>query len=176
MAGRALRRYPLGSILMGTIAARNFTESGLVLCVQGGPRPRIKNNGRLTTTICWLATGVHIEVGIGGNLDIGGGTYINRGATIVCADQVSIGKNVRVSYDVVIMDTDEHPVPGAGPLTAPITIGDGAWIGCRAIILKGVTIGQGAIIGAGSVVTKDVPAFTIAVGQPAKVIRTIAQN
>jgi galactoside O-acetyltransferase len=55
----------------------------------------------------------------------------------------------------------------------PIKIGDNAWIGINCIILKGVTIGEGAIIGAGSVVTRDIPAWTIAGGNPAKVIKEI---
>ena len=53
----------------------------------------------------------------------------------------------------------------------PIVIGNHVWIGARAIILKGVIIGDGAIIAAGAVVTHDVPAYTLAGGVPAKVIR-----
>ncbi len=61
---------------------------------------------------------------------------------------------------------------GTGELiAAPVRIGPRAWIGERAIVLKGVTIGEGAIIGAGAVVNRDVPAFCIAVGVPARVIR-----
>jgi acetyltransferase-like isoleucine patch superfamily enzyme len=57
--------------------------------------------------------------------------------------------------------------------SASIRVSKGAWIGARAIILKGVTIGEGAVIGAGSVVTKDVPPYTIVAGNPARVIREI---
>lgn len=53
----------------------------------------------------------------------------------------------------------------------PIVIKDDVWIGTNALILSGVTVGQGAIIGAGSVVTKDVPAYSIVVGNPAKVVK-----
>ena len=55
----------------------------------------------------------------------------------------------------------------------PVRIGDKAWLGLRVIILKGVEIGEGAVVAAGSVVTKDVPSWTIAAGNPAKVIREI---
>jgi galactoside O-acetyltransferase len=58
----------------------------------------------------------------------------------------------------------------------PVIIQDKAWIGFNVIILKGVTIGTGAIVGAGSVVTKDVPAYCIAGGNPARVIRELSQN
>lgn len=64
-------------------------------------------------------------------------------------------------------------VVGARPLLAerrPVKIGHGVWIGDSVIILAGVTVGNGAIIGAGSVVTKPVPAYAIAVGNPARVI------
>ncbi|MGN6285701.1 MAG: acyltransferase [Afipia sp.] len=59
---------------------------------------------------------------------------------------------------------------------APVRICRGAWIGARSIILKGVTIGEGAIIGAGSVVAADVPPFTIAGGNPARVIRALSAD
>lgn len=53
----------------------------------------------------------------------------------------------------------------------PVMIMDDVWIGCNAVILKGVTINKGAIIGAGAIVTKDVPAYAIVGGNPAKVIK-----
>ena len=58
---------------------------------------------------------------------------------------------------------------------APVRIGDKAWIGFNAIILKGVTVGEGAIVAAGAVVTKDVPPYTIVAGNPARVIRTLSE-
>ncbi len=118
-----------------------------------------------------LWSGVRIEVKAGARLHFGRGTYVNRDAVIVCHDSIRIGANCKIAYGVVMMDTDEHPVPGSTRLTAPIELGDGVWIGARAIVLKGVTIGEGAIIGAGSVVTRDIPARSIAAGQPARVIR-----
>lgn len=61
-------------------------------------------------------------------------------------------------------------------MVAPIHICRGAHIGMGTIVMPGVTIGEGAIIGAGAVVTKDIPPYTIAVGCPAKVIKTIPQR
>jgi acetyltransferase-like isoleucine patch superfamily enzyme len=58
----------------------------------------------------------------------------------------------------------------------PVTISDKVWIGFNSLILCGVTIGEGAVIGAGSVVTNDIPAWTVAAGNPARVIRNIPFN
>jgi maltose O-acetyltransferase len=55
---------------------------------------------------------------------------------------------------------------------ASVKVDDNAWVGGGSILLPGVTVGRGAVIGAGSVVTKDVPAFTVAVGNPARVVRS----
>ena len=59
---------------------------------------------------------------------------------------------------------------------APIVIEDGAHIGIGSIIMPGVTIGKGAVIGAGAVVTQDIPPYCVAVGVPAKVIKTFAEK
>lgn len=59
---------------------------------------------------------------------------------------------------------------------APITIGDGCWIASDVKICGGVTIGEGCVIGAGSVVTRDIPAYSLAVGNPCRVIRQITEN
>jgi acetyltransferase-like isoleucine patch superfamily enzyme len=152
---------------------RNFTEAGLVACCGGRPWPLIQNRGRLTAENIGLWCGVRLEVGRGAHLSIGKGTYLNRNATVVCDERVEIGRNCAVSWDVVIMDTDQHERAGMGPVTAPVRIEDDVWIGCRAIILKGVTIGRGAVIGAGSIVTRDIPPNALAVGQPARVIRVL---
>ena len=60
--------------------------------------------------------------------------------------------------------------------SAPVRIRRGAWIGARAIVLKGVTVGVGSVVGAGAVVTKDVPDWTIVAGNPARVIREIPEH
>lgn len=112
-------------------------------------------------------------------ITIGDGSQLT-GASLTCrSTSISLGRRVLVGPEVIITDSDFHapwPVetraddPGLDR-DRPVSVGDGAWIGMKAVILKGVTIGEGAIIGAGSVVTKDVPAFAVAAGNPARVIR-----
>lgn len=109
------------------------------------------------------------------NCMFGGDNHI----TAVCG--ISIGKNLRTGKSVLISDNshgnphdrkqlDIHPDHRPLYTKGPIKIGDNVWIGEKAAVLGGVTIGNGAIIGANSVVTHDVPAYSIAVGCPAKII------
>lgn len=115
----------------------------------------------------------------GAQIMIGRDTGISGGA-ICAAVSVKIGNECLIGANVVIADTDFHPVKPAGrrynenPLeigAAPVEIGDNVFIGTGAIILKGVRIGKNSVIGAGSVVTRDVPPDTIVAGNPAKVLR-----
>lgn len=115
-----------------------------------------------------LAAGAVIELGQNVGLS---------GASICAAKSVTIGEGTFVGADAVIFDNDFHaPIgdwnwgPAAPENPRPVTIGRGVFIGARAIILKGVTIGDRAIIGAGAVVTKDVPARSIAAGNPARIV------
>ena len=57
-----------------------------------------------------------------------------------------------------------------------ITIGNDVWLGAGVIVLPGITIGECSVIGAGAVVTKDIPPYSIAVGNPARVIKTINKS
>lgn len=115
-------------------------------------------------------------------MKIGKGTKI---AATVDVDQsapelITIGENVWVTRGVMLLchqrDLSQYevgkPVMDCDLLYKPIVIGDGAHIGIGAIIMPGVTIGEGAIIGAGSVVTRDIPPYCVAVGAPAKVIKS----
>lgn len=164
------RRYPIRYRIWGLWVARKFTHAGWISCSPGFPKPRVKNlGGTITVGNCLLSSGVRLEVGSRATLSIGAGTFLNRNVEIVAWRDVQIGCNCSIGWDVVIMDTDQHAVPGKGLRNLPVTIGDGVWIGARAMILKGVTIGSGAIIGAGAIVTHDVPAGCLAHGPSADV-------
>jgi acetyltransferase-like isoleucine patch superfamily enzyme len=109
------------------------------------------------------------------------------GAIFMCAESIRVGRNVVLSYNVTVTDSDFHPhdpelrkrdavanAPygdrGSRPalVAKPVVIEDDVWVGIGAIILKGVHIGRGARIGAGAVVTKNVPAGATVAGNPAR--------
>lgn len=107
---------------------------------------------------------------LGGRINIGDRTYINRRTEIKCQKEVDIGSDCAISWDVSIMDTDYHSI-GEQSRIESVVIGNHVWIGCNSIILKGVTIGNGAVIAAGSVVCSDVPAKALVGGVPARIIK-----
>ncbi len=142
----------------------------MILALPGGPLPRIRNlGGQFEIESCTFEAGVRLELHPNARLSIGKGTYLNRNVEIVVRDSVRIGRGVKIGWDVVIMDTDLHGHSGRPAKVKPVTIEDNVWIGCRALILKGVHIGAGAIIAAGAIVTKDVPPLAVVAGPSASV-------
>ena len=112
---------------------------------------------------------------IDGSLQVGDFTFIGRGCEIDVAQSVTIGAHTLLAPNVFITDhTHNHAraqrLDEQGNRTAPVVIGNDAWIGAHAVVLAGVTIGDGAIVGAGAVVTKDVAPYAIVAGVPARVI------
>ncbi len=113
----------------------------------------------------------------GCNIHIGNKFFANFNLTILDEATVTIGDNVFIGPNVSIY-TACHPLEAEARNTGvewaePVTIGHSVWIGGSATILPGVTIGDNCVIGAGSVVTKDIPANTVAAGNPAKVIKRL---
>lgn len=110
-------------------------------------------------------------------VEIGDNVSINRDCSFYPSylkkNKVIIGDNSTVAYNVTFIcgshDHSDRSLPDVG---RDILIGEYVWIGCNVTILPGVTIGEGAVVGAGSVVTKDIPPYAIAVGVPAKVIKS----
>lgn len=124
---------------------------------------------------------------------IGEGSMVRQGVHILMGNRVKIGNHVSIMYNFVCMsrggvtiedgvsiaantqiltnnhDEKEHRIL----LCKPVVIKKNAWIGAGVTILPGVTIGENAIVGASAVVTKDVPADTIVVGNPARVLRKV---
>lgn len=166
-----LRQFSLWEHLAGLWFSRHLTKHGIIVVSGGLPFPRVVNRGGMILTHnCQFYSGVRLEVGPTGILRIGKGTYLNRNTTIVAEKLVDIGSGCKISWDVVIMDSDQHPVEGDAVDDREVVIEDDVWIGCRAIILKGIRVGRGAIVAAGSIVTKDVPPYSVVGGVPARIL------
>jgi len=106
------------------------------------------------------------------NIRLGDHCVINRGVLLDGrGGQLFIGNNVDIAQEAAIWTLGHDPHDDYhGDSPGPVTIGDYAWIGHRAIIMPGVSIGRGAVVAAGAVVTRDVPAMAIVGGVPAAVI------
>lgn len=164
---------PLSAYVRGVLLRRKLTSAGIIIVQPGKPGVRVVNRGgKILCGNVAFFPGVRLECLPGGCIIIGNGTYLNHDVEIVAEREVRIGRDCKIAWDVVIMDTSQHGIGAEPRAVRPVVIGDNVWIGARAIILPGVTLGEGAVIGAGAVVTKDVPAHGIAVGNPARVVRT----
>lgn len=112
-----------------------------------------------------------------GDVEIGNKTNIGSNCQIFSARKVQIGENVLIAaYTYLvggghIYEDLDIPIIEQGRTASGIKIGDNVWLGASVKVLDGVSIGEGAIIAAGAVVTEDIPAFAIAGGIPAKVIK-----
>jgi acetyltransferase-like isoleucine patch superfamily enzyme len=134
----------------------------------------------------------------GGKIAVGDGVFINSGTKIISRSSIEIGNAVTIAWGCVVYDHDSHSLSYRDRIadhnqslsdvshgnmvankdwsrvaTAPIRICDYVWLGFDVVVLKGVTIGEGAVVGARAVVTRDVPPWTIAVGNPAGVVKEI---
>jgi acetyltransferase-like isoleucine patch superfamily enzyme len=115
-------------------------------------------------------------------IDIGHHVGINTGAIIFSHGATRIGDDVLIGPGAVISTSGHTFEDGTRPIrmqriaVGDIEIGTGAWIGARAVVLPGVRIGEGAVVGAGAVAATDVPAHSLAVGVPARVVRSWAKD
>ncbi|MDZ5623392.1 sugar O-acetyltransferase [Nocardioides bizhenqiangii] len=113
----------------------------------------------------------------GSRITIGSRCFANFGLTALDVAPITIGDDVQIGPYVQLL-TPTHPVDAEQrrdkwESAQPITIGDNVWLGGGVIVLPGVTIGADTVVGAGSVVTKDLPAGVLALGNPARVIRSL---
>ena len=106
-------------------------------------------------------------------------TVIQPFSHIAVAEKITIGRHCLIASHVYITDHDHNiDLPRSDPSysdnlqTSTVVLGDYVWVGEKVNILKGVTIGESSIIGAGSTVTKDIPPYSIALGCPARVVKT----
>ena len=116
----------------------------------------------------------------GFNIEVGKNFYANYNCTILDVGKVTIGDNCMFAPNVAIY-TAGHPIHPDSRNSMyeygiPVSIGDNCWLGGNTIVCPGVKIGNNVVIGAGSVVTKDIPDWSIAAGNPCRVIRTITEE
>jgi maltose O-acetyltransferase len=113
----------------------------------------------------------------GSQIRIGARTFANFNLVALDVGQITIGDDVQIGPNVQLL-TPTHPLDAA-PRRAkiegakPITIGDNVWLGGGVIVCPGVSIGENTVVGAGAVVVRDLPANVVAVGNPARIVRTL---
>lgn len=114
-----------------------------------------------------------------GRIEIGDWTAAEIGLHVAAAESVTIGRDVLIASWVFITDHD-HGIAGPRPprhapleQPRPVRVGDGCWLGERAIVLPGVELGPRCVVGASSVVTRSFPAGSVVAGIPARLLRTI---
>lgn len=116
----------------------------------------------------------------GSHIEVGKRFFANYNCTIIDVARVKIGDYCQMAPNVAIY-TAGHPIHpdtrnSAFEYGKEVTIGDNVWLGGNTVVCPGVHIGNNVVIGAGSVVTKDIPDWSIAAGNPCRVIRTITEN
>ena len=119
---------------------------------------------------CWAPPGGAAK------LTFGDACLIAPGCRFMAGESITIGSGCMFGHRATITDCDWHGVYDRTDVhgkTKPVSLGDNVWLGDGAFVGKGVTIGENSVIGARAVVTTDIPANAIAVGNPAKVVRTI---
>jgi maltose O-acetyltransferase len=126
---------------------------------------KVRNDGRLTIgdRVIFVGGMIPSEVTCeaGASIQMGEGSLLNYGSVLHAKQEVRIGRRCMLASMVRVVDHDPAR-------TAPIVIGDDVWVAHGAVIGPGVTIGDGAVVSAGSVVTQDVPAHSMAMGNPAR--------
>jgi len=150
---------------------------------------RLSGEGRVSVGAgVFVGAGSWIQViekdarpGIEPEIVIGDGTSIAGSCVLSAAHSIRIGRKVLMARNVYVADHG-HAFADTGAAVLdqglrdirPVRIGDGAWLGQNVFVGPGVSIGRGAVVGANSVVLSDVPDHAIAVGAPARIVRTFA--
>ena len=116
----------------------------------------------------------------GYNIEVGDNCLINYNCTFIDVAKIKLGNFCLLGPNVSIYTAGHpiHPAPRNGNYTygVGVELGDNVWVGGNTVICPGVKIGSNSVIGAGSVATKDIPAWTVAAGNPCRVIREITED
>lgn len=140
---------------------------------------RARSVWQVTGEVVWRGTarlGHGTKLSVSGRLEVGDGLQVTAESALVARRAITLGRGVLVSWDVLVMDTDLHPLlDETGQQLnedAPIVIGDEVWIGARVLVLKGVHLARGTVVAAASTVTRSVETpHTLIGGSPAKALR-----
>lgn len=128
---------------------------------------------------CYIEPPLHANFG-GKHVHFGRNVYANFNLTLVDDTHIYVGDYTMLGPNVTIA-TAGHPLSSEPrrkgyQYNKPVKIGKNCWIGAGAVFVPGVTVGDNVVIGAGSVVTRDVPSNVVAVGNPCRVLREIAED
>ncbi len=165
------------------LAGERRAAHGLCLQLNALPEEQAAERSRILEQLFRKTSNVFIQspffCDYGYNIRLGENVYFNVNCVVLDVMPVVIGNNVLIGPSVQIY-TASHPLDADTRRTAlesakSIEIGDDVWIGGGSILCPGVKIGARAVIGAGSVVTKDIPADTLAAGNPCRVIRKLTE-
>ena len=118
-----------------------------------------------------------VAVSIGKGTSVAGACVISAVRSVQLEENVLLARNVYISDHMHKYTDTEIPVKAQGvEKIKPVLVKRGAWLGQNVVVCPGVTIGTGAVIGANSVVIEDIPDFSVAVGAPARVVKTIRDS
>jgi acetyltransferase-like isoleucine patch superfamily enzyme len=157
--------------------------------VTADPTARLSPQAHISPRHGAISIGARATVALGaiiqGNVILGDDASVQAYSVLVGyggrempTGRIRIGNGVRIAPHVMMIAANhvfsdpDRPIHDQGLDHAPITIEDDVWIGGRVNVVAGITIGRGSVIGAGAVVTKDVPPYSIAVGVPARVVKS----
>jgi acetyltransferase-like isoleucine patch superfamily enzyme len=179
---------PLWGYLGMALVARELALAPLYLrgCVLGQrvrvvgrPVVRRRGGGQIVlgerVRIISRITPCELAADSGARLQIGAGTHINYGSSLGATGLVQIGERCMFGCYVNVIDNDFHDLAERTrrPEPRPVLIEDEVWLGNHVIVLPGVRIGRGAVVAAGSVVHHDIAPWSVAVGNPARVVRKL---
>lgn len=155
--------------------------SFLLLDNQTGGRARaalLRINGASVGRRCFVRGGLQIQESFA--LTLGDDVFVNAACCFDLSAAIILESRVQLAYQVTLVtgghEIGSHQSRAGTHCPAPIRVGEGAWIGARAIVLPGVTVGAGAVVAAGALVTKDVPPDTLVGGVPARFIRSLDED
>lgn len=178
---KILYREPLLRYRCASVGERLDLEGAIPL-ITGNGRIEIGDDVSIGGRNSWA---IGFKVSQDAELRIGNRVHIGYQNTISVARSIRIGDDTMIAPNVQIYDNISHPLSPLRRLrhdsftldeATPVEIGKNVWIGSHAIILPGSSIGENSVVGAGSVVTRPVPANSFVAGNPARIIRSIAED